>query len=148
MSARRKQLIALSVVLVCVIGMAAYGIVRVSNKTADKENGFDVAMTDTTDKSEDGSKDSDKTEKKEKTDQKSDAKKDDSVKEEDKKEETLPTLDLTKNEAKKSTGRRAVAHQQVLHLLGMQEILQPMVLTVHGNRETVPIPVLTLEIMD
>ena len=65
MSARRKQLIALSVVLVCVIGMAAYGIVRVSNKTADKENGFDVAMTDTTDKSEDGSKDSDKTEKKE-----------------------------------------------------------------------------------
>ena len=53
MSARRKQLIALSVVLVCVIGMAAYGIVRVSNKTADKENGFDVAMTDTTDKSED-----------------------------------------------------------------------------------------------
>jgi hypothetical protein len=86
MSARRKQLIALSVVLVCVIGMAAYGIVRVSNKTADKENGFDVAMTDTTDKSEDGSKDSDKTEKKEKTDQKSDAKKDDSVKEEDKKE--------------------------------------------------------------
>ena len=103
MSARRKQLIALSVVLVCVIGMAAYGIVRVSNKTADKENGFDVAMTDTTDKSEDGSKDSDKTEKKEKTDQKSDAKKDDSVKEEDKKEETLPTLDLTKNEAKKST---------------------------------------------
>ena len=37
MSARRKQLIALSVVLVCVIGMAAYGIVRVSNKTADKE---------------------------------------------------------------------------------------------------------------
>ena len=50
MSARRKQLIALSVVLVCVIGMAAYGIVRVSNKTADKENGFDVAMTDTTDK--------------------------------------------------------------------------------------------------
>lgn len=45
-------------------------------------------------------------------------------------------------------GRRAVAHQQVLHLLGMQEILQPMVLTVHGNRETVPIPVLTLEIMD
>ena len=81
MSARRKQLIALSVVLVCVIGMAAYGIVRVSNKTADKENGFDVAMTDTTDKSEDGSKDSDKTEKKEKTDQKSDAKKDDSVKE-------------------------------------------------------------------
>ena len=48
MSARRKQLIALSVVLVCVIGMAAYGIVRVSNKTADKENGFDVAMTDTT----------------------------------------------------------------------------------------------------
>lgn len=63
MSARRKQLIALSVVLVCVIGMAAYGIVRVSNKTADKENGFDVAMTDTTDKSEDGSKDSDKTEK-------------------------------------------------------------------------------------
>ncbi len=99
MSARRKQLIALSVVLVCVIGMAAYGIVRVSNKTADKENGFDVAMTDTTDKSEDGSKDSDKTEKKEKTDQKSDAKKDDSVKEEDKKK-TLPTLDLTKNEQK------------------------------------------------
>ena len=45
MSARRKQLIALSVVLVCVIGMAAYGVVRVSNKTADKENGFDVAMT-------------------------------------------------------------------------------------------------------
>ena len=144
MSARRKQLIALSVVLVCVIGMAAYGIVRVSNKTADKENGFDVAMTDTTDKSEDGSKDSDKTEKKEKTDQKSDAKKDDSVKEEDKKEETLPTLDLTKN----APGRRAAAHQQVLHLLGIQEILQPMVLTVHGNRGTVPIPVLTLEIME
>ena len=36
MSARRKQLIALSVVLVCVVGMAVYGIVRVSNKTADK----------------------------------------------------------------------------------------------------------------
>ena len=66
MSARRKQLIALSVVLVCVIGMAAYGIMRVSNKTADKGNGFDVAMTDTDDKSEDGLKDSDKTEKKEK----------------------------------------------------------------------------------
>ena len=148
MSARRKQLIALSVVLVCVIGMAAYGIVRVSNKTADKENGFDVAMTDTTDKSEDGSKDSDKTEKKEKTDQKSDAKKDDSVKEEDKKEETLPTLDLTKNEERNPPGRRAAAHQQVLHLLGIQEILQPMVLTVHGNRGTVPIPVLTLEIME
>ena len=61
MSARRKQLIALSVVLVCVIGMAAYGIMRVSNKTADKGNGFDVAMTDTDDKSEDGLKDSDKT---------------------------------------------------------------------------------------
>ena len=30
MSARRKQLIALSVVLVCVVGMAVYGIVRVS----------------------------------------------------------------------------------------------------------------------
>lgn len=84
MSARRKQLIALSVVLVCVIGMAAYGIIRVSNKTADKGNGFDVAMTDTDDKSEDGLKDSDKTEKKEKKDQNRDAKKDDSVKEEDK----------------------------------------------------------------
>ena len=86
---------------------AAYGVVRVSNKTADQGNGFDVAMTDTTDKSEDGSKDSDKTEKKEKTDQKSDAKKDNSVKEEDKKEETLPTLDLTKNEAKKSTRKKS-----------------------------------------
>lgn len=64
MSARRKQLIALSVVLVCVVGMAVYGIVRVSNKTADKGSGFDVAMTDTTDKSKEESKDSDQAEKK------------------------------------------------------------------------------------
>ena len=58
MSARRKQLIALSVVLVCVVGMAVYGIVRVSNKTADKGSGFDVAMTGTMDKSRKEAKDS------------------------------------------------------------------------------------------
>ena len=106
MSARRKQLIALSVVLVCVVGMAVYGIVRVSNKTADKGSGFDVAMTDTTDKSKEESKDSDQAEKKKKTDQKTDTKKEESV-EEEKKEETLPTLDLTKNQAKKSVQKKS-----------------------------------------
>lgn len=106
MSARRKQLIALSVVLVCVVGMAVYGIVRVSNKTADKGSGFDVAMTDTMDKSRKEAKDSDQAEKKEKTDQKTDTKKEEPAKE-DQKEETLPTLDLTKNQAKKSVQKKS-----------------------------------------
>ena len=106
MSARRKQLIALSVVLVCVVGMGVDGIVRVSNKTADKGSGFDVAMTDTTDKSRKEAKDSDQAEKKEKTDQKTDTKKEEPAKE-DQKEETLPTLDLTKNQAKKSVQKKS-----------------------------------------
>ncbi len=58
-------------------------------------------------------------------------------------------MDLTKNEAKEiHPEEEQQLISKVLHLLGIQEILQPMVLTVHGNRGTVPIPVLTLEIMD
>ena len=52
-----------------------------------KGSGFDVAMTDTTDKSRKEAKDSDQAEKKEKTDQKTDTKKEEPAKE-DQKEET------------------------------------------------------------